>query len=146
MPRRRSPPRLLLDRARGQWIIKDGDTRIRTSCSEADRGTAEKRLADYLGEKHQPTHGPDPLLLTFCSCIGVSIWSTSHRRRTIAMASACLASGGARSGYQTSRRRTAELTARVEPEPQCDVIWKYCAPRFATGISTTVPCPRSRRL
>jgi hypothetical protein len=62
MPRRRSPPRLLLDKARGQWIIKDGDTRIRTSCSEADRGTAEKRLADYLGEKHQPTHGPDPLI------------------------------------------------------------------------------------
>jgi integrase len=62
MPRRRSPPRLLLDKTRGQWIIKDGDTRIRTGCAEADRWTAEKRLAEYLGEKHKPSFGPDPLI------------------------------------------------------------------------------------
>jgi integrase len=62
MPRRRSPPRLLLDKARGQWIIKDGGTRIRTGCSQTDRGTAEKRLADYLGAKHKPSFGPDPLI------------------------------------------------------------------------------------
>jgi integrase len=62
MPRRRSPPRLYLDKARGQWVIKDGGTRIRTGSPEADRGAAEKLLAKYLGEKHQPSFGPDPLI------------------------------------------------------------------------------------
>jgi integrase len=62
MPRRRSPPRLYLDKARRQWLIKDGGTRFRTGCSEAERGQAEKRLAEYLGEKHQPSFGPDPLI------------------------------------------------------------------------------------
>jgi integrase len=62
MPRRRSPPRLYLDKARRQWLIKDGGTRIRTSCSEDERGQAEKRLAEYLAEKHQPAFGPDPLI------------------------------------------------------------------------------------
>jgi hypothetical protein len=62
MPRRRSPPRLYLDKARRQWLIKDGGTRIRTGCSEAERGQAEKHLAKYLGKKHQPSFGPDPLI------------------------------------------------------------------------------------
>src|SRR6185436_12387957 len=62
MPRRRSPPRLYLDKARGQWLIKDGGARIRLGCTEAERGRAEKLLANYLGEKHRPTAGPDPLI------------------------------------------------------------------------------------
>ena len=62
MPRRRSPPRLYLDKARGQWLIKDGGTRIRLGCLEAERGRAEKLLANYLGEKHKPSFGPDPLI------------------------------------------------------------------------------------
>jgi integrase len=62
MPRRRSPPRLYLDKDRRQWIIRDGSTRVRTSCAESDRAGAEKRLAEYIGEKHTPTPGPDPLI------------------------------------------------------------------------------------
>jgi hypothetical protein len=62
MPRRRSPARLLLDKARRQWLIKDGDTRIRTGCAESERVQAEKRLAEYVGEKHKPSFGPDPLI------------------------------------------------------------------------------------
>jgi integrase len=62
MPRRRSPPRLYLDKARRQWLIKDGGTRIRTGSSETERGQAEKHLAAYLGEKHKPSFGPDPLI------------------------------------------------------------------------------------
>jgi integrase len=62
MPRRRSPPRLYLDKTRGQWIIRDGEKSVRTGCAEAERGEAEKQLATYLGEKHKPSFGPDPLI------------------------------------------------------------------------------------
>jgi integrase len=62
MPRRRSAPRLYLDPTRKQWIIRDGPTQIRTSCTESDRRSAEKRLAAYLGQKHEPERGPSPLI------------------------------------------------------------------------------------
>lgn len=62
MPRRKSPPRLYLDTARGQWIIRDGASFVRTGCAESDREGAEKRLAEYLGEKFAPQDGPAPLI------------------------------------------------------------------------------------
>lgn len=62
MPRRRAAPRLYLDTKRKQWVIRDGARFVRTGCVEADRAKAEKRLAEYLGEKHQPERGPDPLI------------------------------------------------------------------------------------
>jgi len=71
MPRRRSPPRLYLDPHRKQWIIRDGASYVRTGCLEPDRRGAEARLASYLGQKHTPQRGPDPLitdiLLTYAS-------------------------------------------------------------------------------
>jgi integrase len=62
MPRRKSPPRLWLDRARKQWVIRDGPRFVRTGCPESDRAGAEKQLAAYIGHKHQPESGPDPLI------------------------------------------------------------------------------------
>jgi integrase len=62
MPRRKAPPRLYLDKARRQWIVRDGTTRIRTSCAESDRASAEKLLAEYIGKKHKPESGPNPLI------------------------------------------------------------------------------------
>ena len=62
MPRRRAPPRLYLDRKRGQWVIRDGGAFIRTGIAEADRKAAENRLAHYLGKNHEPECGPDPLI------------------------------------------------------------------------------------
>src|ERR1700758_4020396 len=63
MPRRRAPPRLYLDPTRRDWIIRDGGVFIRTSCAEADRDRAEQQLAHYLGQKHQPEVGPNPLIV-----------------------------------------------------------------------------------
>ena len=60
MPRRKSPPRLYLDR--GQWRIRDGEDRIRTGCVESDRVGAERFLAEYLGAKHAPAPSHDPLI------------------------------------------------------------------------------------
>lgn len=63
MPRRRSPPRLYLDKSRGQWIIRDGQNRVRLGLPAERRIDAEKRLAEYLAEKHKPETGPDPLVV-----------------------------------------------------------------------------------
>lgn len=62
MPRRRAPPRLYLDPARRDWVIRDGASFIRTGFGEHDRERAEKRLAEYLGAKWEPERGPDPLI------------------------------------------------------------------------------------
>src|SRR5580704_18335073 len=62
MPRRRSPPRLYLDPARDQWVIRDGLSYIRTGCARSERASAEKRLAAYLATKHAPKRGPVPLI------------------------------------------------------------------------------------
>jgi hypothetical protein len=62
MPRRRAPPRLYLDKARRQWIIRDGTTRVRTSCAESDRDGAERLFAEYIAKKHKPASGPNPLI------------------------------------------------------------------------------------
>jgi integrase len=68
MPRKKSPPRLYLDD--GQWRIRDGAHRVRTGCLEADCDGAEKRLREYLGEKHEPTPGPDPLIIDILIAYG----------------------------------------------------------------------------
>src|SRR5262245_19235000 len=60
MPRRRSPPRLYLDPARRDWVIRDGPAFIRTGCAESNRDHAEKQLAEYLGQKHAPARSNDP--------------------------------------------------------------------------------------
>jgi integrase len=78
MPRRRSPPRLYLDKARRQWIIRDGATRVRTSCAESDRASAERRLAEYIGEKHQPQFGSDPLIADI-----LTVYSREHLQHKV---------------------------------------------------------------
>jgi integrase len=62
MPRRRAPPRLYLHPTRRQWVIRDGESYVRTGCAEHDRHGAEARLASYLGKKHKPQAGPTPLI------------------------------------------------------------------------------------
>lgn len=62
MPRRTKGPYLYADRARGQWAIRDGKTFIRTGCPLSDSGEAEKKLAEYLGQKHRPQPSQNPLI------------------------------------------------------------------------------------
>jgi len=77
MPRRKSPPRLCLDRKRGQWFIRDAGAFIRLGIAEADRERAERRLAAYLAEKHQPEVGPNPLIADV-----LSVYATEHLQHT----------------------------------------------------------------
>jgi integrase len=62
VPRRKAPPRLYLDPARKQWIIRDGTSFIRTGCAEHDHSAAEKQLARYIGHKHRPEASGAPLI------------------------------------------------------------------------------------
>jgi len=54
MPRPAEPPRLYLRKDGNQsvWIIRDRNRDRRTGCTENDRAGAERRLAEYLAEKH----------------------------------------------------------------------------------------------
>lgn len=61
MPRKRKPPRLNFRSDEGQWIIHDGEKRIRTGCGENNGRGAEEALAAYISEKFQPAvreHSP----------------------------------------------------------------------------------------
>src|SRR5262249_7657526 len=60
MPRSLKPPRLCLDRSRGQWFIRDAGAFTGLGLPEADRERAEKLLAEYLGRKWEPAGGPNP--------------------------------------------------------------------------------------
>jgi integrase len=60
MPPRAKPPRLYLRRRSGRgsvWVIRDGGHESSTAAPAADRGAAEKALADYIGRKHRPDFG-----------------------------------------------------------------------------------------
>lgn len=83
MPRRRAPPRLYLDRKRGQWVIRDGPHFIRTGCPERERGIAETALERYLGHKHRPEPSPSPLIADV-----LSAYAREHLPHTRAAANA----------------------------------------------------------
>ena len=37
------------------WIIRDGDNQVSTGLAALEREAAERRLAEYIGEKHEPS-------------------------------------------------------------------------------------------
>ena len=60
MPRRKLPPRLYLDKTRGQWVIRDGGAFVRTGLAHSQSAEAERALADYLVAKYKPAPSPVP--------------------------------------------------------------------------------------
>lgn len=77
MPRRSKGPRLYLDPERKKWTIRDGSLRIRTGCGERDRAKAEKYLAQYIGEKHDPEPSSAPMIADVLSVYGDEV--AAHR-------------------------------------------------------------------
>jgi integrase len=63
MPRPSKGAHLVFRDDRGQWFIRDGDTRRSTGCARADRAGAEKALAAYLAGKYRPPFDGGPLLV-----------------------------------------------------------------------------------
>jgi integrase len=49
--------RLYFSEDDGYWYIRDGQRKRSTGCLEADRAGAEKALATYLAQKHEPNFG-----------------------------------------------------------------------------------------
>lgn len=62
MPRKSKGARLYLDRERGQWAIRDGESFVRTGCVESDHANAEKKLSDYIAEKYKPVFVASPAI------------------------------------------------------------------------------------
>jgi integrase len=54
MPRKRQPPRLYLREDERVWVIRDGQTTLRTGCAEADIEGAQEALQKYLAGKFKP--------------------------------------------------------------------------------------------
>lgn len=82
MPRKSKGARLYLDTRRG-WVIRDGQAFIRTGCVESERSEAERHLARYIGQKHTPTPGSDPMIAE-----ALQAYSSEHLPHTRAAANA----------------------------------------------------------
>ena len=57
MPAKRQSARLWLRADKGRpatWFIKDGDKRVGTGLAAQEKDEAERRLAEYIAEKHEP--------------------------------------------------------------------------------------------
>lgn len=79
MPRKPSPPRLWLRPDTNIWFIKDGKYRISTGCSAADVAEAEKRLAEYLVGKYEPTRGGSAFEVSVGDVIAVYLQEKAER-------------------------------------------------------------------
>jgi integrase len=83
MPRHGKGPRLYFRRARrskdGQishkprWVIRDGAREVGTQCGYGDGEQAEKALADYIGNKYQPSRkrGRDPASIPIADVLNI---------------------------------------------------------------------------
>jgi integrase len=62
MPRTSKGPRLELKHYKDRspkWVIRDGQQTLGTGCDERDRAGAERKLAEYIIKKHDPTKAID---------------------------------------------------------------------------------------
>lgn len=84
MPRRKAPPRLYLDPARNQWIIRDGAKFIRTGCTREHAANAEGQLADYIGEKYTPPATNAPTVPEVLAAYASEVVPHRASRRNIA--------------------------------------------------------------
>jgi integrase len=60
LPRRAKGPRLYLDPARKQWIVRDGAGFVRTGIPEQNDSAAQRFLARYIDAKHKPKPSDSP--------------------------------------------------------------------------------------
>jgi hypothetical protein len=81
LPRRKLPPRLYLDQGRKQWIIRDGDRRIRTGLAELERVAAERQLTDYLVKTVEVRKRPSFVYFIECGDYIKIGYATSIRAR-----------------------------------------------------------------
>ena len=143
MPRRRLPPRLCLDKKRGQWFIRDGQSFIRTSCAKGELGRAEQVLGAYIAEKYRPQPSSAPpvadVLLAYLrdKVPGMKSRSTKYNISNLAQwwSDKTLAE-------VTAANCRAYATTRTPSQPA--QTWTVCLPPSITGIWNMVRLPLSR--
>jgi integrase len=151
MPRKKSPARLYLDRKRGQWVIRDGQSFHRTGCSENQLERAQRVLESYLGQRHKPEGGPDPLITDV-----LLVYAQEHVPHTKAqtntlynVASLSAAFGGARLSGITSRacrefaRARPPAAGRRDLEVLRAAVRYWCRERGGVPPSIVLP-PKPR--
>lgn len=83
MPRQYRGPRLFLDRARNQWVIRDRHKNIRTDCFGGDTRAAERRLAEYIASKHKPAPSASPLIADVLNAYAQDKGGTGRRMSNV---------------------------------------------------------------
>ena len=77
MPRPTKGARLVFRENRNLWFIRDGQKERGTGCLKQDRAAAERKLKDYLAEKHQPDFGGgDPSEVSIVDAL--TIYAAEH--------------------------------------------------------------------
>ena len=71
-------------RERAVWVIRDGPSKISTSCAAEDRAGAERALGDYLASKYRPNRGrgrhPSEILIADVLAIYLTDVAPRHAR------------------------------------------------------------------
>lgn len=84
MPRVSKGPRLYLDRKRGQWVIRDGRSFVRTGCASRDHRGSQEALAHYITAKHRPRPSPEPLIADMLNAYLIDVVPTKASAKNIA--------------------------------------------------------------
>jgi len=91
MPRRAKGTRLWLRpeerdeggalRLRAVWVIRDGPRKISTGCAPQDRAGAERRLGEYLADRHEPsrTRGRHPSEILIADVLAIYLTDVAPR-------------------------------------------------------------------
>lgn len=89
MPQKKRPARLWLRPDTGTWVIKDGDKRIPTGCSETEAQAAEGKLAEYIASRYRPQRSSRSAEVTIGDVVIVygeeKAPSTARPKETMAM-------------------------------------------------------------
>ena len=113
MPRRKSAPRLYFDRARRNWVIRDGTAYIRTGCAESDTGGAVRRSLSTSDENTGPS--PAPRRRSSISSLAYSQEHVPHKRSAGKIAHTV--SNRAVVGRQAAVRRVGQVMPRLCRSP-----------------------------
>ena len=84
MPQHSKGPRLYLHPRSRDWVVRDGTIFIRTGCSEGEKATAEKRLAEYIASKYETRASAAPLILDMLALYGKEVAPYRKTARTVA--------------------------------------------------------------
>jgi integrase len=123
MPRKKSPPRLYFDASRQQWVVRDGQSFVRTGCGAEQRGEAERALAAYLAGKHAPEPSNDPLIADVLNLYAVEAAPHLKTAKNVAynIGSVLQWWGAKRASEVTTKNCRAYASSKTQPAARSDL-------------------------